>query len=322
MPKLNRRHLLAAVTAFAAMPARAQSFKPTRPVRLINPALAGGAGDAILRLIALKLSELWGQAVVVDSRPGGGMIAGTQAVAQAPADGYTLGGAYSPFTINPSLRADLPYDTLKDLTPITQIGAVTGAVVAHPSLPANNLKELIELARAAPGSLSWGSPGLGTSGHITGELMARRAGISVTHVPFAGGPGIYRELLPGRLQYAFVLLESAQPHLAAGKLKLLAITDRRRHKLFPQTQVLDETIRGLSFENVFGLIGPGGMPADILASLHADIVKVLQDPEMRQQLERQAVEPVASSPAEYAAFVRRDIEHWKLAVKESGARVN
>jgi tripartite-type tricarboxylate transporter receptor subunit TctC len=322
----RRRELLAALGALAAtgaaMPARAQSFKPTRPVRLINPLQAGGATDAIIRPIALKLGELWGQPVVVENKPGGGTIVGTQAVAQAPADGHTFGVVISSLTINPSLRTDLPYDTFKDLTPVTQIGTVTSVVVAHPSLEANNIAELITLAKAKPGALSWASLGIGTAGHITGELLAKRAGIQVTHVPFAGSSGAYRELLPGRVQYGFVVLESALPHLKAGKLKLLAIADHQRNKQFPQVQVLDDTIKGLSYEGIFGLVAPGGLPADILKGLRADIVKVLAEPEIRQQLDRQSMDVVASSPQEFAAAIRREVEHWKSAVKESGASVN
>jgi tripartite-type tricarboxylate transporter receptor subunit TctC len=322
----RRRELLAALGAFAASgaatPARAQSFKPTRPVRLINPLQAGGATDAIVRPIALKLGELWGQPVVVENKPGGGTIVGTQAVAQAPADGHTFGVVISSLTINPSLRTDLPYDTFKDLTPVTQIGTVTSVVVAHPSLEANNIAELIALAKAKPGALSWASLGIGTAGHITGELLAKRASIQVTHVPFAGSSGAYRELLPGRVQYGFVVLESALPHLKAGKLKLLAIADHQRNKQFPQVQVLDDTIKGLSYDGIFGLVAPGGLPADILKGLHADIVKVLAEPEIRQQLDRQSMDIVASSPQEFAAAIRREVEHWKSAVKESGASVN
>jgi tripartite-type tricarboxylate transporter receptor subunit TctC len=325
--RLSRRALLAALPSLAApLGALAQAagpaFKPSRPVKLISPLQAGGATDAIVRPIAQRLSELWGQPVVVENRAGGGTIVGTQAVAQSPPDGYTFGVVISSLTINPSLRTDLPYDTFKDITPITQIGTVTSAVVAHPSLAASNVKELIELAKSKPGTLSWASLGVGTAGHITGELLAKRSGISVVHVPFAGSAGAYRELLPGRVHYGFVVLESALPHLKSGKLKLLAIADHRRNKQFPDVQVLDETMQGLSYEGIFGLIGPGGMPPDILRNMHADIVRVLAEPEIRQQLNRQSMDVVASSPADFAAAIRREVEHWKRAVKESGAHVS
>ncbi|HXD40669.1 MAG TPA: tripartite tricarboxylate transporter substrate binding protein [Ramlibacter sp.] len=328
--RLSRRSMLAGLAALAAngacLRALAQqpgaAFHPVRPVKLINPLLAGGATDAIVRPIAQKLSELWGQPVVVENKAGGGTIVGTLAVAQAAPDGHTFGVCISALTINPSLRGDLPYDTFRDLTPITQIGTVTSVLVAHPSLPANNLQEFIQLAKAKPGTISWASLGVGTAGHITGELLRKRAAIEIVHVPFSGSAGAYRELLPGRVQVAFVVLESALPHLKAGKLKLLAVADLHRNKQFPQVQVLDDTIKGLSYEGIFGLIGPAGIAPETLKALQSDIARVLADREIRQQLDRQSMDVVASSPAEFAAAIRREVDHWKQAVKESGANVN
>lgn len=326
----TRRSLLASLAAMAAtgvaLPLLAQqpgaAFHPTRPVKLISPQQAGGSTDAVIRPIALKLSELWGQPVVVENKPGGGTIIGTQAVVQAPPDGHTFGLAINSLTINPSLRSDLPYDTLKDITPITQVGTTTVALVAHPALGVNNLPEFIQLAKARPGTISWASLGIGTGGHITGELLSKRAGIDIVHVPFAGSSGAYRELLPGRVQAGFVVLDSAVPHLKAGSLKLLAVADHRRNKQFPQVQTLDETIKGLSYEGIFGFIAPAGLPPETLKALHADIVKVLADPGIREQLDRQSMAVMASSPAEFAAAIRSEIEHWRQAVKESGARLN
>jgi len=230
---LTRRHVLAGLAASAVLPALAQqsvaAFRPTRPVKLISPQQAGGSTDAIVRPIALKLGELWGQPVVVENKPGGGTIVATQAVVQAPADGHTIGLVIGNLVINPSLRSDLPYDTLKDIAPVIQIGTTTVALVAHPSLGVNNLAEFIQLAKARPGTISWASLGIGTGGHITGELLRKRAGIDIVHVPFSGSSSAYRELLPGRVQAAFVVLESAVPHVQAGSLKLLAVADHRRN---------------------------------------------------------------------------------------------
>ena len=325
-PRIIRRELLASVAAVAASglawPAMAQSaFRPTRPVKLISPLLAGGATDAIVRPIAARLAELWGQPVVVENRPGGGTIIGTQAVAQAAPDGHTFGVAISALTINPSLRSDLPYDTFRDITPVTQIGRITSVLVAHPSLPANDVKELIALARAKPGSISWASLGVGTAGHVTGELLRKRAGIDIVHVPFNGSSAAYREILPGRVPVGFVVLESALPHIKAGKLKSLAITDPQRSKLHPQIPVISEAMPGLSYEGVFGFIAPAGLPPAVLAGLHADIARVLSEPEVRKHLEQQSMDVVASTPAEFSAVIRREVEHWKQAVKESGADV-
>jgi tripartite-type tricarboxylate transporter receptor subunit TctC len=300
----------------------ASQFKPSRPVKLISPLQAGGATDAIIRPIAQKLSELWGQAVIVENKPGAGTIVGTQFVAQAAPDGHTLGVVISALTINPSLRNDLPYDTFKDITPVTQIGTVTSALVAHPSLQANTLQEVIDWAKAKPGAISWASLGIGTAGHITGELLRKRAGIDIIHVPFSGSSGAYRELLPGRIQMGFVVLESALSHVKAGKLKVIALCDRRKNKLFPQIPLLEDTVKGLSYDGIFGLIAPANLPAEILKSMHADILKVLADPEIKLQLDRQSMDILASSPADFANAIRADVNHWKNAVRESNANVS
>jgi tripartite-type tricarboxylate transporter receptor subunit TctC len=325
-PSRQRRALLVALGAAAcglALPLRAQGadFHPTRPVRILSPQQAGGSTDAILRPLAQKLSELWGQPVVVENRPGGGSIIATQAVVQAPPDGHTLGLAINSLTINPSLRDDLPYDTLRDLAPITQIGSTTVALVAHASLGVQTLSEFVALARAKPRAISWASLGIGTGGHITGELLARRAGIEIVHVPFQGSSGAYRELLPGRVQAGFVVLSSAVPHIEAGTLKLLAVTDPRRNARFPQVPTLDEAFPGLAYEGIFGIVGPAGLPPLLVQQLHADITGVLRRPEVLQQLQAQSMDVLASTPAGFAEAIRREVAHWRGAVRASGAQV-
>jgi tripartite-type tricarboxylate transporter receptor subunit TctC len=326
MPSFHpTRRALLALAGAAALPAWSQStaaFRPTRAVRIISPQQPGGSTDAIMRPLAQKLAELWGQPVIVDNKPGGGSIIATDAVVKAAPDGHTLGLVINSLTINPTLRNDLPYDTLVDLAPVIQIGSTTVALVAHSSLGVSTLGEFVQLARARPGTISWASLGIGTGGHITGELLRRRAGIDIVHVPFSGSSGAYRELLPGRVQAGFVVLESAVPHLQAGTLKLLAVADPRRNKQFPQVPTLDETYPGLGYDGIFGLVGPARLPAATVQSLHDDMLKVLNDPGVRQQLERQSMDVLASSPAEFSATIRREIEHWKVAVKESGAQVN
>lgn len=322
----DRRALLKGALAAAStlcLPALAQpTFRPTRPVKLVSPLLAGGATDAIVRPIAQRLSELWGQPVVVENHPGGGTVIGTQAVVSAAPDGLTFGVAISALTINPSLRNDLPYDTFRDVTPITHIGSLTGALIAHPSFAPNNVAELVALAKAKPGSISWASLGVGTGGHITGELLCKRAGIDMVHVPFNGSSAAYRDILPGRVPIGFVVLESAQQHIKAGKLKLLAVSDRHRNKLYPQVPTIAETVPGVGFESVFGFIGPRGLPGEIAAAMHADVVKVLADADLRQRLQDQCMDVVGGSPAEFGKTIRREVEYWKAAVKESGAHVN
>lgn len=325
--RTSRRNIILGASALAMsasglVQAQSSQFRPTRPVRLISPLLAGGATDAIVRPIALRLSELWGQPVVVENRPGGGTIIGTQAVVQAPPDGHTFGVAISSLVVNPSLRDDLPYDTFKDVTALTQIGNITGVLVAHPSFPADNVQQLIELAKAKPGTISYASLGIGTAAHVTGELIKVRRGIDIVHIPYAGSSAAYRELLPGRVPIGFVILESALPHIKAGKLKVLALTDLQRNKVYPEYPILAETLPGFGYDSPFGFIGPRGLPPAITRAMSADIVRVLHETATREQLARQAIDLVASTPDEFGALIRRDVEYWKKAVKESGANVN
>lgn len=314
--------LAAAVLPTLASAQPAPAFRPNRPVRLISPLLAGGATDAIVRPIAQRLGELWGQTVVVENRPGGGTVIGTQAVVQSPPDGHTFGVAISALTVNPSLRKDLPYDTFKDISYLAHIGNVSGVLVAHPSFEPNTVEALIAAAKAAPGTISYASLGVGTAAHITAELLKVRRGLDMVHVPYAGSSAAYRELLPGRIPVGFVVLESALPHVKAGKLKVLALTDGQRNKLYPQWPTLAETVPGLGYDSVFGFIGPRGMDPALVQAMNTDIVRVLREPTVKGHLEQQSMDVVASTPAAFLAVVQRDVEHWRKAVVESGANVN
>ena len=264
------------------------------------------------------------------------MIA-TQIVAQAAPDGHTLGLAINSLTINPTLRNDLPYDTLTQLAPVIQIGTATVAFVAHPSLfaapgsdsrdprtgssTANTLEDFIAVAKARPGKISWASLGIGTGGHITGELLCKRASLNMVHVPYNGSSSAYRDLLPGRVQAAFVLLESAVPHLRAGSLRLLAVADPRRNKRFPGVATLDESYPGLGYDGIFGLIAPGGLSAETQQAIYTDVGHLLTEPAVRDQLDQQSMDVLASPPDVFAATIRREIEHWRLVVQESGAQI-
>ena len=290
-------------------------------MKLVSPLLAGGATDAIVRPIALRLGELWGQPVVVENRPGGGTVIGTQAIATAPPDGHTFGIVISALTINPSLRSDLPYDTFRDITPIINIGHVTSALVAHAGFAAATLEETIAQVKARPGAVSYASLGVGTAGHITAELLRARRGLDWIHVPFAGSSAAYRELLPGRVPLGFVVLESALPHVAAGKLKVIALTDLKRNKLHPELPLIGESVPGLGYDGIFGFVGPRGLPADLVRALNTDIARVLAEPDIRRQLERQSMAVDAGPAAEFANVIRRGVDYWKEAVKASGAHV-
>jgi tripartite-type tricarboxylate transporter receptor subunit TctC len=320
----SRRDVLRSAAALAALApmsryALAANF-PSRPVRMIVPLPAGGATDVIGRLMAQKLGELWGQSVIVDNKPGAGTIVGTQAIARAAADGYTFGMVISAFTINPSLRTDLPYDTIKDFTPLSLLGFPVIALVAIPSFPADDVKGLIEKARAKPGSVSFASLGIGTATQLAGELMNVRTNAGMVHIPYNGSAPAYNDLLSGRVPVGFVLLDSAFPHVKAGKLKILGITNTHRSRIYPDYPTIGETIPGYSLESLFGFVAPAGLRAPVAAKLSGDLVKVMQMPEVRQRLAELSVEPVASTAAEFAVTIRSEITKWAPVVKAAGIK--
>jgi tripartite-type tricarboxylate transporter receptor subunit TctC len=294
---------------------------PSRPVRMVIPLPPGGATDVVGRLIGEKLGEIWHQSVVIDNKPGAGTIVGSQLIAKAPPDGYTFGMAISALTINPSLRKDLPYDATKDFTPLTLLGFPVIALVAHPSFPANDVAGLVATAKAKPGSVSYASLGVGTATHLAGELMNVREHTAMVHIPYNGSAPAYNDLLSGRVPVGFVLLDSALPHVKAGKLKVLAITNSRRSKIYPDYPTIGETIPGYSLESLFGFIAPRGVPDAIAAKLSSDLVKVINMPDVRQRLAELSIEPVGSSGAEFGAVIRSEIVKWEPIVKASGAKV-
>lgn len=323
-PQPSRRHALRTAMALAALAllsrqSLAAEF-PSRPVRMVIPLPPGGATDVVGRLMAQKLGELWNQSVIVDNKPGAGTIVGTQAIARAPADGYTFGIVISAFTINPSLRTDLPYDAVKDFTPLSLLGFPVIALVAIPSFPADDVKGLIEKARAKAGGVSYASLGIGTATHLAGELMNVRAKTGMVHIPYNGSAPAYNDLLSGRVPVGFVLLDSALPHVKAGKLKVLGITNAKRSRIYPDYPTIGETLPGYSLESLFGFVAPAGLPAPVAAKLSGDLVKVMQMPDVRQRLAELSVEPVGSSAADFAATIRSEITKWAPVVKAAGVK--
>ncbi|MDX3906392.1 MAG: tripartite tricarboxylate transporter substrate binding protein [Pigmentiphaga sp.] len=306
------------VPAGAAQPA---ADYPRRPVRVIVPMPPGGATDGTARLIAQKLGEAWGQSVVVENRAGAGAIVGTQAVARAEPDGYTLGMVISSHTINPAIRSNLPYDTLKDFTALTQIGSAVIALVAHPAFPAQDVAGLVRLARAQPGALEYASLGVGTATHLAGEMLKVKTNVDLVHVPYNGSAPAYNDLLPGRIRLGFVLLESALPHIQAGKLRLLAITNAKRSPAHPDFPTVGETVPGYASESILGFVAPAGVPAPIVQKLSTDLVAAIKRPEVVRQLSTWGTDIVASTPAEFDAFIRAEIAENRSIVKAAGVRM-
>jgi len=295
---------------------------PSRPVRVIVPFGAGGP-DTVARLMAQALAERTGQPFVVDNRPGANGIIGAQAVARSRPDGYTLLLTSSSFVVNPSMYRKLPYDTLKDFTPVTQIAAAGGLLlVVSPSIPAQSVKELIALAREPESRLSFGSPGIGNTNHLTGELFNARAGVNMLHVPYKGGGRAISALLAGDIQVAFASSALSLPYVRAGRLRALAYTGRARASYLPDVPTMIEAgVPDFEVDSGWqGLYVPADCPREIVAKLQGEVLAALGNPQMRERIAALGLEPVGSTPAEFALFVRAEISKYAEMVRAAGIR--
>jgi len=313
----------AAALAIATMPAAAQSF-PSKPIRLVVPFPPGGPLDASARLIGQKLTEAWGQTVVVDNRPGAGGNIGADLVAKSAPDGYTVVmGALSTHAVNPHLFPKMPYDAVKDFAPITLVAITPNVLVVNPSLPVNSVKELIAYAKAHPGKLSFGSGSNGSAGHLAGELFKIDASVDMVHVPFKGGAPATQALLAGDTQLMFDNLANATPQVKAGKLKALAVTTAQRSPLAPELPTMAEAgLGGFDISTWYGLLAPAGTPRDIIAKWNAEVTRILNAPDVREKLMAQGAEPAPDTPDQFAQFIARELAKYQRIVKASGAKVD
>jgi tripartite-type tricarboxylate transporter receptor subunit TctC len=299
----------------------AQSY-PSKPVRFISPYAPGGGTDIMARTLAQKLSENFGRQVVVENRPGGGGIVGTETVAKAPPDGYTiLLGSKGPLTVNPALYSKLPYDTLRDLAPISLVSIVPAVLAVHPSLPVKSVKELIALARAHPGELTFSSSGNGGSGHLSGEQFAALAGVKMVHVPYRGTGPATTALLSGEVTMSFGNLVALLPHVQAGQLRALAVTSAKRTSAAPQLPTVAESgLRGYEYVTWYGVLAPAGTSKDIIAKLNAELVKIARRPDMREKLTGEGGEVVGSTPEEFASYIKSELASSAKLVKSAHVR--
>jgi tripartite-type tricarboxylate transporter receptor subunit TctC len=296
----------------------AQQF-PVKPVRLIVPFPPGGATDIVGRLVAGKMQEVWRQSVVVENKPGAGTVVGTEAVAKAAPDGYTLGLVVTAHVINPSLRSNMPYDTLKDLVPVTQVSSQQLVIAANPSLPANNMAELIALARKHPGELSYATPGSGTAMHLAIELLKTATGINLVHVPYKGGAPAQQDVIGGRVPILLDVLYAVTPLIDAGKIKVIALLGPERVSKYP---VVAETVPGVSAISMVGIVAPGGTPSDLVAKISSDFSKAIKGSDLTGRMKQLGMEPVGSTPQEFDALIRAEMEKWAKVVKASGAKAD
>ncbi len=311
--------LLAAVPCFA----QAQAF-PSRQVTIVVPYQPGGTNDIIARTLAPKLTEALGQTVVVENKPGAGGNLGAGLVAAAKPDGHTLLMApVSVLTINKWLYKNLPFDSDKDLTPITNTGSVPNMLVVHPSVPASNVKELIALARAKPNAINFASMGTGTTGHLCGEMLKMAMDVKVTHVPYKGSAPAIQDLLAGQVQIMFDNLPTALPRVKAGQLKGLAVTSLKRNPLAPDVPTMDEAgVPGYEATAWFGVVGPAGIPKPVVSRLNAEFVKALRDPQNSQRLESLGVAIIADTPEQFTSYIASESQKWRKVVVASGAKAD
>jgi tripartite-type tricarboxylate transporter receptor subunit TctC len=324
-PRPRRRALLATAGALAAAPtlplsspARAQAAYPNRPVRLVVPFGAGGATDIIARLVSQKLSEAWGQSVVVDYKPGAGTVLGTDFVAKSAPDGYTLGMVITAHVINPGLRPTMPYDTLRDLSGVSLVAISHILLSATPSLEANSIRELLALARRTP--LSYATPGTGTAMHLAGELLKTLAGVDITHVPYKGGAAAYPDVIAGRVPLLFDPMFATMGHIRAGRLKPIAVTSSERAASNPEIGTIAEAVPGFDVKSISGIVAPAATPREIVRKVSADVGRVLALADVKARMAEVGMEPAPATPEAFDAFIRREIERWAPVVKASGAK--
>ena len=304
----------------AAGVASAQTY-PNKAVRLVVPFLAGGSTDIVGRTVAQKLSEMWGQQAFVDNRPGGGTTIGTDMVAKSAPDGYTLLVTPAPFTINPSLLAKLPYDALTDFAPITLINTTPLVMVVHPGVPAKNVKELIALAKSKPGKLNFGSSGTGGSNHLAGELFDAMAGVKMVHIPYKGNAGALTDIVGGHLDVVYNGITSAVSLIRGGKLRALAVTSLQRSSALPDVPTLDEAgLKGFEAVAWNGLTAPAKTPRDVIMKINADVIKIVNSPELKERLKADGSDAVGNSPEQYATFLRNEIAKWAKVIKFAGVK--
>jgi tripartite-type tricarboxylate transporter receptor subunit TctC len=326
----SRRTPFIACVSFAAMAAGATSISfaaqavgaadkyPDKPIRAIVPFAPGGGLDITARLIGQKLTERWGQNVVIDTRPGAATIVGTEIASRALPDGYTILMITTTFAINPSLYKKLPYDPHKDFTPLTQLNFQPNVVVVNPAFQAGSVKELIALAKAKRGELTFASPGAGSAPHLAGELFQRMAGVQMIHVPYKGIPPAVTDVLGGRVAMLFTTTISAAPHVKSGKLKALALTSAKRLPSMPEVPTVGETLPGYQAEAFQGVVAPAGVPRPVIDKLGKELAEIVRTREIGERFEADGAVPVGSTPQQFAAFLKAEMQKWAKVIREAG----
>ncbi len=325
MKNLTRRTSLAA-SALAIVGIHgttlAQSY-PSRPIKIVVPSPPGGSTDQLARLVGQKLSEAWSQPVVVDNKPGAGLTLGADFVAKSPADGYTLLMGAVHHSIAPAVYKKLPYDFAKDLMPITVIAVVPNVLIAAASLPAQTTREVIALAKASPGKLTYGSTGAGTAHHLIGEQFNDMAGTDITHIPYKGSSPALVDLMGGQITFMFDTVASCLPHIKSGKLKAIAVATATRSSALPDVPTLSESgLAGFDIATWFGLLAPTGTPKETISRLHTEVVRILSNTEVKKQLAGMGAEPIGNTPEEMKLQIASELSKFSKLAQKAKLTVN
>ncbi|OJU36553.1 MAG: hypothetical protein BGN99_24325 [Alphaproteobacteria bacterium 65-37] len=301
--------------------AQAQTF-PSKPIRLVVPFAPGGGTDNLVRLLAADASASLGQQITIDNKPGGATVGGTDMVAKAPADGYTILASDSAFLTNPGLMKNLPYQTTRDFTGITMMARAPVILIVHPSVPAHSVGDLIALAKAKPGTINYASGGNGSSTHLAGELLKQVAGVNIVHVPYRGSGPAMNDLIAGQVQMSFSGISSARQYIDGGQLRVLALTGDSRNPALPNVPTFREAgLAGVNAESYWGLYAPAATPPAVVKTLNQHFTRALKNPQLAQRLAELGYEPIANTPEEHTAQMKQMIGDWTAIIEKAGIRV-
>jgi hypothetical protein len=312
--------LAALLTVAWAGDAPAQTF-PSKPIRIVVPFTPGGPNDILARMIGQRYTAAWGQQTIVDNRPGGGTVIGSDIVAKAPADGHTLLMVSTSHAANPSLMPKLPFDTLRDFMAVGQAVSSPNVLVVHPSVPATTTAELIAIAKARPGQITFASGGSGAATHLAGELLKIMGGVEMTHIPYKGAGPATIDLISGQVTWMFGTILPTIPHVRAGKLRALAVSGKKRAEVMSAVPTVAEHVPGFEASSWYGVFAPAGTPAEVIAKLNQEMARALTPPDVRQRLAAEGTEVVAGNPDEFMTLFRSEVAKWARVIKQSGIRL-
>ncbi len=298
----------------------AQTF-PSKPIRIVVPFTPGGPNDILARMIGQRYTAVWGQQTLVDNRPGGGTVIGTDIVAKAPADGHTLLMVSTSHAANPSLMPKLPFDTLRDFVSVGQAVSSPNVLVVHPSVPARNTRELLDIAKARPGQITFASGGSGAATHLAGELLKILGGVEMTHIPYKGAGPATIDLISGQVTWMFGTILPTIPHVRSGKLRALAVSGKRRAEVLPEVPTVAEHVPGFEASSWYGVFAPAGTPAEVIIKLNQEMARALTPVEVRQRLAAEGTEVVAGNPEDFMQLFRAEAAKWARVIKQAGIRL-